>query len=283
MMCLMALSVPAQQVSDSDDYVDLGLPSGTLWKSSNEKGGLYTYDEAVSQFGSRLPSKEQCEELKDKCQWTWNGNGYTVKGPNDNSIVLPAAGFRLCSGGVIEGPYGRYWTSSPNGSEEAWLLGYLSEEVGVGSNRRCNGFAVRIVQNGTNSDDYVDLGLPSGTLWKTSNENGFYTYDEAVSKFGDNLPSKKRWKELKNECQWTWTGSGYKVTGPNGNSIVLPAEGWRALLGALSSVGSEGYYWSSRSSGTEYAWHFFFQSGGMSLSESERFVGYSVRLVKKND
>ena len=30
---------------------------------------------------------------------------------------------------------------------------------------------------------YVDLGLPSGTLWKDKNENGFFTYDEAVSRF----------------------------------------------------------------------------------------------------
>ena len=30
-MCLMALSMSAQ-----DDYIDLGLPSGTLWKKTAE-------------------------------------------------------------------------------------------------------------------------------------------------------------------------------------------------------------------------------------------------------
>ena len=29
---------------------------------------------------------------------------------------------------------------------------------------------------------YVDLGLPSGTKWKSDNESGFYDYDEAISR-----------------------------------------------------------------------------------------------------
>ena len=35
---------------------------------------------------------------------------------------------------------------------------------------------------------YIDLGLSSGTLWKDTNEGGDYaryTYDEAVSTFGN--------------------------------------------------------------------------------------------------
>ena len=56
--------------------------------------------------------------------------------------------------------------------------------------------------NNSNNNDgggsaagYVDLGLPSGTKWKSTNEiggnNGFYTYDEAISAFGDKLPTKE--------------------------------------------------------------------------------------------
>ena len=56
-MCLMALTMNAQQ------YVDLGLPSGTLWKAENEIAGHYTYEEAVVKFESKLPTKEQWEEL----------------------------------------------------------------------------------------------------------------------------------------------------------------------------------------------------------------------------
>ena len=94
MMCLMALTMQAQ------NYVDLGLPSGTKWKATNEKNAadaeydFFTYDEAVSQFGDRLPTKDQCEELSAECQWSWTGNGYKVTGPNGNFITLPAAGYR---------------------------------------------------------------------------------------------------------------------------------------------------------------------------------------------
>lgn len=52
-MCLMALSMSAQ-----DDYIDLGLPSGTLWKKTAEQG-YYTYEEALSKFQDHLPTKEQ--------------------------------------------------------------------------------------------------------------------------------------------------------------------------------------------------------------------------------
>ena len=60
---------PVQQ----SEYVDLGLPSGTLWKSKNEKGMYYTYGEAVRQFGDQLPTREQFAELKAFCSWTQQG------------------------------------------------------------------------------------------------------------------------------------------------------------------------------------------------------------------
>ena len=73
---------------------------------------------------------------------------------------------------------------------------------------------------------YIDLGLPSGTLWVDTNEEGYYTFDDAVEKYGNCLPTKEQLEELKTQCQWEWTGAGYKVTGPNGNSIVLSAAGF---------------------------------------------------------
>ena len=82
------------------EYVDLGLPSGTLWKSKNEKGTYYTYEEAISQFGDKLPTRDQFAELQAFCTWTWTGKGYVIKGDNGNSIVLQAVGFRNCDGNL---------------------------------------------------------------------------------------------------------------------------------------------------------------------------------------
>lgn len=127
---------------------------------------------------------------------------------------------------------------------------------------------------------YTDLGLPSGTIWKNFNATGFYTYDEAVSQFGNRLPTKEQWEELKAECQWSWTGSGYKVTGPNGNSITLPAAGQNTLGRSVDYVGFSGGYWSSTPRGSEQAWVLFFGSGNVSMYDVSRCNGYSVRLVQ---
>ena len=132
------------------NYVDLGLPSGTLWKNANEGGdnARYTYNEAVSRFGNKLPTKHQLEELKNKCTWTWTGKGYKVTGPNGNSILLPAAGYRSCGGGVGSvGAYGSCWSSTPDGSDLAWVLSFDSSGVNVSYSSRCLGLSVRLVQN----------------------------------------------------------------------------------------------------------------------------------------
>ena len=70
---------------------------------------------------------------------------------------------------------------------------------------------------------YVDLGLPSGTLWKKENEKGFYE----IGKTMKNLPSENQWRELLDKCDWSrsWLSGGFKIVGPNGASIFLPASG----------------------------------------------------------
>lgn len=127
----------------------------------------------------------------------------------------------------------------------------------------------------------VDLGLPSGTLWKDKNEDGgFYTYEQALSKFGSNLPSREQFEELKSKCSWTWTGNGYKVTGSNGNSIVLPASGARTCGGRVDCVGSCGRYWSSTPGNSDKSLGLYFGSGGVGMNGYDRCLGYSVRLVE---
>ena len=130
---------------------------------------------------------------------------------------------------------------------------------------------------------YVDLGLESGTLWKDQNESGqdFYTYEEAVAQFGDKLPTKDQLMELRNTCEWEWTGNGCKVTGPNGKSITLPAKGYRGCEGSTTyEVGSRGNYWSSTPASTnETAWYLTFDASDVDMAGYLRCLGYSVRLV----
>lgn len=127
---------------------------------------------------------------------------------------------------------------------------------------------------------YVDLGLPSGTLWKGKNEEGYYTYDQAISKFGSKLPTKEQLEELKNSCQWIKTDNGYKVVGPSGKSIVLPAASCRGCDGVInySDEGSYGYYLSSTSAGSNCAW-ILIMGHDLYIYKSDRCFGDSVRLV----
>lgn len=120
-------------------------------KRPEEEGKYYTYDEAIANFKGKLPTKEQWEELKNKCRWEWttqNGvKGYKVTGPNGNSIFLAAAGYRYCDGDVYNvGTYGIYWSSTSNDSDSALSLYFKSSEVYMNYNSRCFGLSVCLVQ-----------------------------------------------------------------------------------------------------------------------------------------
>lgn len=82
--------------------------------------------------------------------------------------------------------------------------------------------------------EYVDLGLPSGTLWSTDyeKENGniiFMPQDDTNSLC---LPTKKQWEELINICQWKHIPdvTGKNLThsiciGPNGKLLKFTITG----------------------------------------------------------
>lgn len=131
--------------------------------------------------------------------------------------------------------------------------------------------------------NYIDLGLPSGTLWADANEEGFYTFDEAVEIYGDSLPTKEQFEELQTHCKWEWNGCGYEVTGPNGNTIVLPAAGYRFFDECVDYVGSNGLYWSSTPYGSDYTWTLYFYSGSVCMDYAYRCYVRSVRLIKKHE
>ncbi len=55
------------------------------------------HDPATANWGNgwRMPTSEEFQELIDNCKWEFTGTGYTVTGPNKNSIFLPGAGYRF--------------------------------------------------------------------------------------------------------------------------------------------------------------------------------------------
>ena len=98
------------------------------------------------------------------------------------------------------------------------------------------------------------------------------------------MPTDDEWTELRENCTWSWTTqngvNGYLVTGPNGNSIFLPAAGHR-LYTNLYYAGSYGYYWSSSLTAVspDDARYVAFSSGDVGRFDGGRCGGLSVRPV----
>ena len=101
---------------------------------------------------------------------------------------------------------------------------------------------------------------------------------------GWRMPTHEEQYELYNNCSWEWTTQngvyGRKVTGPNGNSIFLPAAGYR-YGSSLGRAGSAGRYWSSSlyTYYPNYAYALSFNSDNVDWYYYGRYCGFSVRPV----
>ena len=109
--------------------------------------------------------------------------------------------------------------------------------------------------------------------------------DAATANYGGRTPTEEEWEELLDNTTATWTTqngvNGRHFTGPNGNSLFLPAAGSR-LDGSLYNAGFAGYYWSSSLETVipDAAWYFDFDAGSQNMYYLYRYLGYSVRAVR---
>ena len=156
-----------------------GQTSGVWYNSNGEFIGdnktiLELSDDAANaNWGGdwRMPTKEDQDELRTECTWNWttkNGvNGYTVTGPNGNSIFLPAAGYRFDSDLHGAGYNGNYWSSSlyTDDSNGAYNLFFGSVDVGWYDGSRCNVRSVRpVLRVGFTYDVTFDSNGGEGTM-----------------------------------------------------------------------------------------------------------------------
>lgn len=248
---------------------------------------------------------------------------------------------------VAENIIGTSWTdNSPLDGKNYYRL----YAVGYGLTST---YASAYGRNYNQSMSYVDLGLPSGTLWATCNiganspeDYGDYfawgetegyksgktnfswstykwcngssssltKYNNYSSSYGTvdgkteldleddaayvnwglewRMPSKAQFEELINSSYTTteWTTlngvKGRKITSKkNGNSIFLPAAGYRSGS-SLYGTGSYGIYWSRTlySDGPNNAWSLDFNSSSIYTSYfGYRYCGRSVRPVRLSE
>ncbi len=206
-------------IVDPSTYVDLGLPSGTLWATCN--------------IGATNP-----EDYGDYFAW-----GET-EGYNDGKTNFGVSTYKW-----FEGPY----KTTKYCTESSW--GY-------------NGF----------TDDKTELDLED---------------DAAYVNWGPawRMPSEEQFQELINSSYTTteWTTqngvNGRKITSKtNGNSIFLPAAGYRGSS-SLNNAGSGGGYWSrTLYSGVPHtAKNLSFDSSGIYADYYYRYYGRSVRPVRLSE
>ena len=165
----------------SHEYVDLGLPSGTLWATMNvgatgmtDYGNYYQYGKGASEYAAtsgesyydgtenplaasadtaaqvwggqwHMPTQTQCEELTANTTYEWttiNGiNGGKFTAQNGNYVFFPAGGANMSD-------IGNYFfglTSSPiNGANHVFKRFYLtSSSISIDDGWRTEGCSVR--------------------------------------------------------------------------------------------------------------------------------------------
>ena len=354
---------------DGHEYVDLGLPSGTLWATCNvgskepgfggdhiawgelqEKelfnentyihcdGNLNSmheigknicgtqFDVAHVKWGGKwkMPTTDQFEELKEYCIFKFESDyyGFEVTSKiNGNSIFLPTDGIgddnNFVSGAI-------YWTGNVDGKYDAYGLNLpddadYDDYIDIGGERRYLGGSIRPVIQGVAKEkrkqtkkkqitnevgghEYVDLGLPSGTLWATCNigadtPEGYGDYfswgggDPATANWGEGwrMPTKEEWLELLKNTTNIWKNQnhvkGRLFTASNGNSIFLPAAGIQ-LNGEFRNIPKIAEYWSSsidNSFRQGNVWFFLFNQdyvNGSSLGDGEKTIRAVCALRK---
>jgi hypothetical protein len=131
------------------------------------------------------------------------------------------------------------------------------------------------------SGGYTDIGTDiSGT-----------DCDAARANWGDHwrMPTSAEMQELCDSCTWTWiyqnSVAGMKVTGKNGNSIFLPAAGFKMDI-SFGIQGRVGEYWSSTlSASSDAAIDLLLSKDGSHSwnNNTARYAGLSIRPVRDLD
>ena len=209
---LLTKSWPEEPVTppDTHEYVDLGLPSGTLWATCN--------------VGATAPEE-----------------------------------------------YGDYF---------AWGETEPKEEYTWETYQWCNGSDTTLTKYCTDSDwGYIDF--TDGKIELDPED------DAAYVNWGSSwrIPTKEQLQELDDYCSSVWTTmnsvKGRLFTGPNGNTLFLPAAG-RRWNESLYDAGFDGYCWSRTlySNCPYIADNLSFYSEDVGLHHNTRNYGLNVRAVR---
>ena len=190
------------------------------------------------------------------------GNG-TVYG-EERSFTTPDAEFNPDED-LVDLGLSTKWAKYNVGATKATELGGL---FGFGD---MTGF-----QTSINLEDYA-----SADIYKTDRDVANKVYGSWVT-----MPTIDEFEELFTECKKEWIEdtenhvAGYKFTGPNGNSIFLPAAGTRTQ-GTVSGEGLNGYYLSGSINATDnrFAMAYSFDKNAARRTATPVYQALAIRPV----
>jgi uncharacterized protein (TIGR02145 family) len=178
-------NIGASSVTDYGNYYQYGkgandysVTSGESYYNGTEKPLALSADTAVQVWGNgwHMPTTAQFTELSGATNSTWTGDykGSGVSGlvltdkiDNTKELFLPAAGIYQYGALFGEGYNNSYWTSIPGVTNlsNCTMAQNKANKFSITRKSRDYGLAIRAVKD----YEYVDLGLPSGTLWAKYN------------------------------------------------------------------------------------------------------------------
>ena len=251
----ISLGSPTDNLSKSSILnITSGASAGNAVVALTKKGG------GIGMVGGIAP---------DSVVWSWhvwvtNYNPSTAIAPSNNGYNFMDRNLGAAATGATASAYGLYYQW---GRKDPFITGQFITEVPTSDNldvavKSPNIFYTPAVSpyDWTGTTQY-------NSLWNTSGgEKGPY----------DPCPFGWRVPPAGNGADSPWNG----FTGNSYNGITLPlAGGLRMSDGQLSEAGSQGYAWSSSSSGSEAA-VFKFTAGMAVQAQSYRANAYPVRCVK---
>lgn len=136
----------------------------------------YIMNKLPQQF--HLPTKEEFDDLiSNFSRWNAEKKGMEILNDEGEILFLPAT--------ARTGSHGDYWSSTVCKNDKGWTyestFGLYFDSRTKSSNRYCNNceYSVRLV-----SDIPFEGGIKFGNVyWRPENEEGYFTFDEAIKKF----------------------------------------------------------------------------------------------------
>lgn len=160
----------------------------------------------------------------------------------------------------------------------SWGETYLKDVYSWSSYKHCNGGQNQLTKY-CNNYQYGYNGF-------TDNLNMLQSTDDAASSLWGKdwrIPTLTEWNELLRNTTISWTNyngvNGMLFSASNGNSLFLPAAGYRQENSSYASI-NKGYYWSNRlDNDPRRAWYLNFSVDQCVMSPSFRYLGFRIRPV----